>query len=244
MFHFLKKKVVLKDLIPSNHVDIHSHLLPGIDDGASTIDDTLFLIKGLQDLGFTQCVTTPHIMTSVWDNTPEIIDSAYQSTAAALQNEGGLSLRYAAEYMIDPHFVTLFQSGTLVTLKENYVLVEISYLTAPIQLYTILFDLQIAGYRPVLAHPERYIYYHQNLLEYEKLKNAGCLLQLNLLSTVGYYGVEVAKTAESLLKKGMIDFVGSDVHHGKHLQAFSNKVLLKDISPLQKAIENNQFFRW
>lgn len=244
MFHFIKQSTYLKDLIPSNHVDIHSHLLPGIDDGASRIEDTLFLTKGLQELGFEQCVTTPHIIKNVWENTPEIIESAYQSTQTVLKNDRELSLRYAAEYMIDLHFIKLFENNSLLTLKENYVLVEISYINPPIQLYNIIFDLQIAGYRPVLAHPERYVYYHHNFNEYEKLKNAGCLFQLNLLSTVGYYGNEVAKASEALLRKGMIDYVGSDVHHTKHLEAFSNKVLMKDVSQLKKVIENNQFFRW
>jgi len=111
-------------------------------------------------------------------------------------------------------------------------------------LLNIIFELQVAGYRPVLAHPERYPYYHHNYREYEKLKNAGCLFQLNLLSTVGYYGNEVAKSGALLLKKGLIDFVGSDIHHAKHIEAFSNRVILKDLAPLQKAIENNQFFSW
>ena len=244
MFHFIKKKAYLKDLIPSNHVDIHSHLLPGIDDGAATIEDTLLLTNQLQSLGFEQCITTPHITSNVWDNTPEIIESTYQTATAILKNEHKIALRYAAEYMIDPGFVHLFQNESLLTLKENYVLVEISYINAPIQLYAVIFDLQIAGYRPILAHPERYNYYHHHFHDYEKLKNAGCLFQLNLLSTVGYYGAEVARVAERLLKKGMIDFVGSDVHHTNHIQAFSNKVLFKDISPLKKAIENNQIFRW
>jgi protein-tyrosine phosphatase len=244
MFHFLKKKKLLKDLIPSNHVDIHSHLLPGIDDGASTIDDTLFLTKQMQQLGFEQCVTTPHIFTNVWDNTREIIESTYHASSATLNNQQNLSLRYAAEYMVDPNFVIRFQNEPLLTLKENYVLIEISYINPPIQLLNIIFELQVAGYRPVLAHPERYPYYHHNYRAYEKLKNAGCLFQLNLLSTVGYYGNEVAKSAELLLKKGLIDYVGSDIHHAKHIEAFSNRVLLKDLVPLQKAIENNQFFSW
>ena len=244
MFHFLKKKKLLKDLIPSNHVDIHSHLLPGIDDGASTLDDTLFLTEQMQQLGIEQCVTTPHIFTNVWDNTREIIESTFHDTSAILNNQRNLSLRYAAEYMVDPNFVIRFQNEPLLTLKENYVLIEISYINPPIQLLNIIFELQVAGYRPVLAHPERYPYYHHNYREYEKLKNAGCLFQLNLLSTVGYYGNEVAKSGALLLKKGLIDFVGSDIHHAKHIEAFSNRVLLKDLRPLQKAIENNQFFRW
>ena len=241
MFHFLKKNVSLKELIPTNYVDIHSHLLPGIDDGAVTIDDTILLLTELKKLGVTQSITTPHIHSNVWNNTKESIEQKYLQTVVNLDEQ--VPLRFAAEYMIDPNFEKLFQNDSLLTLKDNYVLIEISYINAPIQLYDILFELQIAGYKPVLAHPERYPYYYSNLQAYTKLKNAGCLFQLNLLSTVGYYGVDVAKSCELLLKKGLIDFVGSDVHHNKHIESFSNKILLKDLQPLKTAIENNQFFR-
>lgn len=243
MFHFLKKKPYLTDLIPSGHIDIHSHLLPGIDDGAATVEDTLFLTRELQQLGFEQCITTPHIMSSVWENTPESIQSAFQTAQSALGNHQNILSDYGAEYLIDPAFVKLFQHGQLLTLKDNLVLVEISYLNPPIQLYDILFDLQIAGYKPVLAHPERYPYYHQKFNEYYKLKNAGCLFQLNLLSSVGYYGIEVAKAAEALIEKGLIDFVGSDVHHENHLKAFSNRILFRNTAIFKKAIQQNQFFR-
>jgi tyrosine-protein phosphatase YwqE len=241
MFHFLKKNVLLKELIPANYVDIHSHLLPGIDDGAVTIDDTILLLTELKKLGVTQSITTPHIHSNVWKNTKESIEQKYLQTVVNLDEQ--VPLRFAAEYMIDPNFEKLFQNDPLLTLKDNYVLIEISYINAPIQLYDILFELQIAGYKPVLAHPERYPYYYSNLQAYTKLKNAGCLFQLNLLSTVGYYGVDVAKSCELLLKKGLIDFVGSDVHHNKHIESFSNKILVKDLQPLKTAIENNQFFR-
>jgi len=130
----------------------------------------------------------------------------------------------------------------VLTLKDKYVLVEMSYLNAPIHLYDIIFDLQVAGYKPVLAHPERYNFYHNNFNEYLRLKNAGCLFQVNLLSTVGYYGSAVAETAKELLNKGLIDFVGSDVHHKKHIESFDKKVLLKDLQPLKEAFSNNQFF--
>ena len=119
-----------------------------------------------------------------------------------------------------------------------------SYINPPIQLYEIIFELQISGYRPVLAHPERYSFYHSRLSEYRKLKDAGCLFQLNLLSTVGYYGMGPYKTAMHLLKHGMIDFTGSDVHHQKHVDSFSKKVEMKDLKPLTNAIANNQFFRF
>lgn len=118
-----------------------------------------------------------------------------------------------------------------------------SYLNAPINLFDILFDLQVAGYTPILAHPERYLFYHQQFDSYKKLKNAGCKFQLNLLSTVGYYGKEVKNVADQLLKEGLIDFVGSDVHHNKHLNAFQSKIEIKNTDALKNAIRNNDYFK-
>lgn len=244
MFSFFKSKAVLKDLIPDNHIDIHSHLLPGIDDGAKTFSDTLQLTKALQSFGINQFITTPHIIQHVWENTHEQIIANKNNTVEELRkNNIHIPFQAAAEYLMDDQFVRLFQSHDLLTLKNNYVLVEMSYINAPIQLYTILFDLRVAGYIPVLAHPERYLFYHKNPAEYDKLKKAGCLFQLNMLSVVGYYGENISKVAEKLLQKGMYDFVGSDVHHDRHIAAFDEKVKLKDITPLKEVIGNNQFFK-
>jgi protein-tyrosine phosphatase len=244
LLFFSKNKTVLKDLIPDNHIDIHSHLLPGIDDGAKTFSDTLSLTQSLMGMGVNQFITTPHIIQFVWENTHQQILSNKDETVLELEkNQITLPFRSAAEYLMDDQFVKLFQEGNLLTLKDNYVLVEMSYINAPVQLYTILFDLQVAGYIPVLAHPERYLFYHNNFDEYAKLKRSGCLFQLNLLAAVGYYGEGVTKIAEQLLQKGMYDFVGSDVHHNKHIAAFTEKVKLKDLSPLKEAFASNQFFR-
>ncbi|KQB44210.1 Capsular polysaccharide biosynthesis protein [Flavobacterium daejeonense] len=244
MFSFFKSKAVLKDLIPDNHIDIHSHLLPGIDDGAKTFEDSLRLTKALDKIGIKKFITTPHITESFWDNTTEKIIANQNHTVKALAEKGfSTPFKAAAEFMIDEQFVRLFQTQPLLTLKDNYVLVEISYSNAPIQLYSILFDLRVAGYTPVLAHPERYLFYHKNTAEYDKLKKAGCLFQLNLLAVTGYYGENIAKVAESLLQKGLYDFVGSDVHHDRHIAAFDDKIKLKDLNPLKEVIGNNQFFK-
>ena len=245
MLTLFKSKTLLKNLIPDNYVDIHSHLLPQIDDGALTFDDTVWLISALHSFGTTQFITTPHIIQHVWNNTQDEIQIREKETVEELQKlDYQFPLKAAAEYLMDDHFVSLFEAGQLLTLKDNYVLVEMSYLNPPIQLYAILFDLQIAGYIPVLAHPERYLFYHYNFNEYEKLKKAGCLFQLNLLSVVGYYGIEIRKIAEQLLKRGMYDYVGSDVHHYKHVEAFNKPVHIKDLTPLKEAISNNEFFRF
>lgn len=244
MFSLFKSKPFLKDLIPDNHVDIHSHLLPGIDDGAQTFEDSLRLVNALQSFGVTQFITTPHVIQHVWDNTREQITANKDSTVQELKKRNiKLPFQTAAEYMMDDQFVQLFQSHDLLTLKDNYVLVEMSYSNAPIQLYSIVFELQVAGYIPVLAHPERYLFYHNNFEEYHKLKRAGCLFQLNLLSVVGYYGEGIVKIAERLLQKGMYDYVGSDVHHDNHIAAFDKRLKIKDWRPLQESMANNQFFK-
>src|SRR5690554_6366383 len=117
-----------------------------------------------------------------------------------------------------------------------------SYLNPPSKLYDILFELQMAGYKPVLAHPERYLFYHFDFNQYEKLKTAGCVFQMNLLSAVGYYGHNIAKVADKLLSAGMIDSVGTAAHHEQHIKAFEGRVLVKNLNPLKEAIKNNSFF--
>lgn len=245
MFHFIKKKPFLKDLIPDNHVDIHSHILPGIDDGAQHIDDSVFLLSELRKIGVSQFITTPHVMKGVWENTRESITEKYNVTVADLKNSPDTyPLRAAAEYLMDANFMVLFQNEPLLTLKDNYVLVEMSYINPPIQLYDIIFELQVAGYQPVLAHPERYTFYHHNFSEYEKLSHAGCKFQLNLLSTIGYYGADVAKISEKIIKKGLIEFVGTDAHHQNHINGFAKRMLYHPEQSLQEAVANNQFFRF
>lgn len=245
MFHFITKKPFLKDLIPDNHVDIHSHILPGIDDGAQSIEDSIFLLDELRKMGVEQFITTPHVMKGVWENTRESITDTHSATVENLKNTPyGYPFRAAAEYLMDANFMALFQTEPLLTLKDNYVLVEMSYINPPIQLYDIIFELQVAGYQPVLAHPERYNFYHHSFAEYEKLKHAGCMFQLNLLSTIGYYGVDVAKIAEKLIAKGMIDFVGTDAHHQNHINGFTKRMLYHPLPSLKEAIAHNQFFRF
>ena len=244
MFLFKKNKPFLHDLIPNDYVDIHSHLLPGIDDGAKSIEESIELMNNLKALGFSKFIITPHIYKEVWDNTKDVIENNFKTTKKAFINSNILNnCTPAAEYMLDTYFHNLIKNEKLITLKDNYILVEMSYINAPIQLYDIIFDIQIAGYIPVLAHPERYNFYHLKLEEYKRLKKAGCKFQLNLLSAVGYYGPEVSRTADYLLKNNMIDFVGSDVHHGKHVEYLQKRIVLKNIDFLNPIFQNNSFFK-
>lgn len=238
-----KPKHILADLIPNGYVDIHSHLLPGIDDGSKDEADTLTLVNQLKEYGFTQFVTTPHVLTGVWNNTREGILGKEETTRAFLKGQGiGNPFKAAAEYLIDDVFLKRIKEEPLLTVKDNHVLVEMSYLNAPAQLYDALFQMQLEGYTPIMAHPERYVFNHNNPEEYNKLKRAGCKFQVNLLSVTGYYGKPVFEMAQKLLNDGMIDFAGSDAHHERHTSAFKNTVLLKDTAPLVKAMENNAMF--
>jgi tyrosine-protein phosphatase YwqE len=243
LLFFSKPKPRLADLIPGDYVDIHSHLLPGIDDGAKDPENSLNLINSLKSYGFTQFITTPHVLTGVWNNTRQGIQETERSALSYLSAQGAtMPFKAAAEYLMDDTFMKLYKGEPLLTLKDEYVLVEMSYLNPPLQLYDIIFELQIAGYKPVLAHPERYVFYHQKFDEYYRLKKAGCLFQINLLSVTGYYGEPVLKAAQKLLDNNLIDFTGSDAHHERHIQSFKNPVKIKKTEALAEALKNNSFF--
>ena len=241
MLSFLKSKPKLSDLIPSGYVDIHSHILPGIDDGAKTLEDTEFLLEEMKQLGFTKVITTPHTMSTVWENTPETIQNASIKVKSELSLP--FEIQAASEYLLDESVITKAKNKELLTLKNNFVLVEFSYLNPPIQLYDFLYQLQLSGYYVVLAHPERYSYIHSNKKEYQKLKKAGCLFQLNLLSTVGYYGKDAADIANYLLKKEMYDFTGSDIHHRNHIRAFQSKIVGSNGDKITEVMKKNSFFK-
>ena len=238
MFSIFKKdKTSLTTIFPENFVDIHSHLLPGIDDGAKTMDASVALIQRMRGYGIQNFVTTPHIMEDVWDNTPSIIQGKLKELTAHLKSIGitDVHIRAAAEYMLDGNFNVLLKNKKLLTVKDRFLLIEISYLNPPLNLYEILFNIQIEGYTPILAHPERYGFYHGNDHEYQKLKDAGCLFQLNLLSLSNYYGKPVNQIALQLLKENRYDFVATDTHHERHLdflEKITDKKTLKLVGPL------------
>ncbi|RAV30736.1 tyrosine-protein phosphatase [Sinomicrobium soli] len=234
-----KKTVYLKDLFEEDHVDMHSHLLPGIDDGAKTTEDTVKLIDGFKELGIRHIITTPHIIQGVWPNTSGIIREKEQEIRPHAERQVS-SFRAAAEYLMDESFRELVRERDILCLKDKYVLVEMSYISPPISLFDILFDLQVAGYTPVLAHPERYLFYHENFDMYAKLKKAGCLLQLNLLSLSSYYGREVHKTAMKLLREGLLDFVGTDAHNSRHIEYLKRKFRIEAPEILRELISNNK----
>jgi len=240
IFNLFKSKPTLRELIPDGFVDIHSHILPSIDDGAKNINESKNLIEEMKSMGFSKVIATPHSYPGLYDNTVDSIKSSFNEVKNI--NLKNINLDYAAEYMIGKYMINEAEKGTLLCLKDKYILVEMSYISPPIDLYEILFNLIHNGYKPILAHPERYSYYHNDYKSFYKLKKIGCFFQSNLLSFSGYYGNYVTKFAEKLLDDGLIDFTGSDVHKLTHISAFEQKVGIKNYKKLTMVSEKNEFF--
>ncbi len=203
------------------NTDIHSHILPGIDDGSPDIATSLELVHGLQQLGFTRSIATPHVISDLYRNTPETINAALAELQAALQQEGNdFKVSAAAEYMLDDSFFEMLEKGErLLTIKDNILLTEFSFGYRPDNPKQMSFAIITGGYTPILAHPERYAYFHDNYKAYHLLQELGFKLQVNLLSLTGYYGNPVAKAARYIIKKGLASYTGTDMHHVNHLAA-------------------------
>lgn len=234
---FLKKKYLVDHLF--GLVDIHNHILPGIDDGAKTVEDSMQLLSGFAEIGMTRFICTPHIMHHHYDNTPGTIKEAYDLLIKALEKTelSETRLGFAAEHMIDDNFEAILASGEVLGLDPRHLLIEMSYLQ-PAFNFDVAVDLIFSGgYFPVLAHPERYMYFHQSYGKYAKMKARGFKLQLNLLSLNPHsYGKGVHKVAQKLLQDNLVDFVGSDIHNFQQLERLkeiklSNGVLNR-LSPI------------
>jgi protein-tyrosine phosphatase len=230
MFGLFKSKPIqsLNSYFPF-YTDIHSHILPGIDDGSPDIATSLSLIEGLMKLGVKSSVATPHIIGDIYRNDRDTINNALEKLRAALaENNIDFKVNAAAEYMLDAYFLELLHDKSpLLTLKDNLVLTEFSYSEKPYNAEQMVFALITGGYRPVLAHPERYAYFHNDHKQYDHLKDLGFLLQVNLLSLTGYYGKPAAKAAAYILKNGLASFTGTDLHHERHMQALHHPANLE-----------------
>jgi protein-tyrosine phosphatase len=231
MFSIFKKKIQGTPDLSGLVTDMHSHLIPGIDDGATDVSNSLELINGLTDLGFQKFIATPHILWDLYKNNGNTIQPAYEELAQALLgNNMPAEVRFAAEYYLDYHVDDLLEEEQpLLTIKDNWVLVEFSFVSAPLDYKEKLFNLQMAGYQPVIAHPERYTYFGRHADTYDELRESGYLLQVNLLSLSGYYGKVVQDIANQLVKNKAVDLLGTDLHHLRHLHALRSSPQLTDI---------------
>lgn len=218
---FFKSAKSLKDSgMFAGFTDWHSHILPGVDDGIKTIEESLKVLNAYEELGFKRVWLTPHIMEDYPNRTADL-RQRFEELKYAWR--GNVEIRLAAENMLDSLFEERLEAGDLLPIgeEENHLLVETSYYTPPMGMDDILERIKKSGYFPVLAHPERYRYMEED--DYRRLKESGVLFQMNFLSLVGGYGDTARKKAEWLLAQNMIDYLGSDVHR---LEAVMNGICL------------------
>ncbi|MCK0159335.1 tyrosine-protein phosphatase [Allomuricauda sp. F6463D] len=234
MISFFQKKIYLADYL-HGLTDIHNHIIPGIDDGAKTVDESMGLINGFVELGVTNFRCTPHIMHNHYDNTPKTINKAHELLLQELERKGisDVKVNCAAEHMIDDNFEHILEKKEVMPLNKEYLLIEMSYLQPSFNFDVAIDKIAKHKYFPILAHPERYMYFHGKYGKYPSMKSNGISFQLNLLSLSSEsYGAGVQKIAEKLLKDGLVDFVGSDVHNSRQLG------LLKEIKLSKKVLNN------
>jgi protein-tyrosine phosphatase len=236
---FFNKTMYLADLL-EGVVDIHNHVLPGIDDGAPDLAVTKTMITAFQELGFKGAYTTPHTMVDYYGNDVEAITDCFKETKKSLTEKHSSFLwGTASEYMMDGGFAALLENANYLTLPNHHLLFEFSYFQKPVEAEQLIFEMGHKELKPLLAHPERYRYLSTS--EIMDLKNRGCELQLNLLSLSGHYGKEAKKKATQLLEINAYTFLGTDAHHPKHLELIRElKISKRQYEQLKQVVDSHQ----
>lgn len=223
--------------VPNITTDLHSHLIPGIDDGSKSMDDSIQMIEAFIAQGYTKLITTPHIMSHRYPNSRAIIEEGLVALKEELHARNiVIEIEAASEYYLDETVMDLVETRDIMTFGENYMLFEMSYVQPLLNLEDMVFEIKLAGYTPILAHPERYIYMHNDFSKYKRLKESGLLFQVNIPSLGGFYSKAIQKTAKQIADAGMIDFIGSDAHKIRHLDALREVRAQKTYA---KIFENN-----
>lgn len=216
--------------------DMHSHLIPGIDDGSKSMEESVDMVKRLAGYGLKKIITTPHIMSEYYRNTPEIIKMGLEDLQKAIKQEGlEIEIEAAAEYYMDEIFLEKVKDGEkMLTFGDNFILVETGFINKPQMLLDTIFHLEMAGYKPILAHPERYQYLIMDKKLQEELFERKLLLQVNLLSLTGFYSKQVKDFGETLVEKGVVALLGTDCHNSRYLD------MLETLTKNQKIFEKIQ----
>lgn len=219
MFGWFKKRDA--DVSLPFSTDIHCHLVPGVDDGSDSVEESVELLQHMRQWGITRIIPTPHVTEDTFENTPATIDPAYGELVAGVTEAGiGIELMPpSAEYRLDSYFVDQLACGNVRELGNGHLLVENNFAVEPWGLDGVLYDLSLKGFKPILAHPERYMYYHGNMQRYRQLHDKGILFQCNILSFSGYYGKAVRDVAMKFIENDMVDFLGTDMHSMRHVES-------------------------
>ncbi|MDP5199126.1 tyrosine-protein phosphatase [Flavobacterium sp. DG2-3] len=238
MLSLFKSHYSLKEIIPDGYIDIHNHILPGIDDGSQSLAETSRLIKQMAQINIQGAVVTPHTFTKYWNNSVKTIKKAYNIAVETEFNKSFIK-GYASEYMLDISLIERVQNEELLCVWNNYILVEISHGDYPVNLFEMLFELKCKNYSIIMAHPERYLYLHKDIKNIEKLKAFGVSFQLNLMSLTGYYGKRAQKMAECLIRNDLYDFTGTDIHTELQLDQFTDKRIHFDRNKVENLLQKN-----
>lgn len=239
MFSFFSKKNTYENAFDFLKTDMHSHLIPGVDDGCASLSDSIALLNGLAELGFEKVITTPHIYQGFYENDKSTLEAPFLEALGQIGTSiPMLDFSYAAEYFADEFFEKKIEQEELLSFSDNYVLVEISFVAYSQRIEHIIFDLLTKGYKPILAHPERYLYLQKSFETFRKLKQLGCELQVNINSFAGYYGSGSKDLANKLLDEKLVSFLGTDMHHERHLN------FLREMGNDKKLMKKLQAYEW
>ena len=225
MFNPFKRKK--EDVKLFYHTDVH--ILPGVDHGSQSVEQSLAMLEAEKAMGIDRVICTSHVTAETFENTPESLTSAYELLKQAVDDAGlDMELYASAEYRIDEYWSKEYAAGHVLPMPGNYLLLENSFQQELLELDEMLFDLQVSGYKPILAHPERYSYYSRRRQRYEKLHSMGVKFQINILSLTGYFGAGARENVIWLIKHHMVDMLGSDMHNLDHARIIMDYLRTKD----------------
>ncbi len=227
--------------------DIHCHIIPGVDDGARNVETSIELIEAMQGFGISRIIASPHVTQDTFENDSSTLDPAMELLNAELKRRGNdMRISHSAEYRIDELFQRRLDANELMLLPNHHILIENSFIQEPWNLDDLVFNLQVKGLTPILAHPERYAYYYNNKDRYRRLHDAGLRMQINLLSLAGAYGKAERAIALHLIKNNLVDFIGTDIHNRSHIAVIAEYLTTKnaysDMESLRGVVRNDTAF--
>ncbi|MBQ0030247.1 MAG: hypothetical protein KBT32_07410 [Bacteroidales bacterium] len=238
MFNFFRKKK--EDVKLFYHTDVHCHILPGVDHGAKNIQNGIELLKADMDMGIDRVILTSHVTSETFENTPETLQTAFETFKEAVKEAGlDVEMHLSAEYRMDDYWQKEYAAGHIIPMPGNYILLENSFVQELIGSDQMMFDLMCKGYKPILAHPERYPYWAHNRERYEKMHNTNLKFQINILSFTGYFGSSARDTANWLVKNGMVDMLGSDMHNLEHAEIIKDFLRSKEWRKISEKLQGH-----
>lgn len=226
--------------------DVHSHILPGVDDGSPDLDHSLAILGRLKELGIRRFTFTPHVSRSMFPNEAADLRERFARFKAQLPPElSGLDFRLGSEYMIDEFFSGI---SDRLCYSDGHILIEMSYYERSREIKDTVFNLQMEDLKPILAHPERYVFYQKvfdkkkGVEELKTLRDMGCELQLNIMSLTGAYGERSLGIVHWLLDNDMYSYIGTDVHSPGQIDHFTTNFQLSgnQMEKVRQLAKNNE----